>query len=123
MSPIQVPSTTRQSSRIKVLPRPDYKRQLGSSNRNPKQRGGYRVYDIYDRDSADPDWYVVKWFGYKDDCYDSTLPRSQLEKWNFGSDCDFVDGFKKWEKRGLKKGKVRTFKEYRKKHTVCTFYF
>ncbi|KAJ0392382.1 hypothetical protein P43SY_006342 [Pythium insidiosum] len=101
MSTAQASLATRRSQRIAAQERPIY---VFNRPRKPKS---YYVYSIYDRDAADPEWYWVKWFGFKDDRHDTAQHRDNLARDGFGDLCDYVDAFKEWEAEA-EDGEVRT---------------
>jgi hypothetical protein len=81
---------------------------------------------VYDRDPDDPEWYWVKWQGYKSANSDTPQHRSNLERDGFGDLCDYVDRFKKWQDDEKTKGKEiesLTFQSYRKVEKVSTILF
>lgn len=84
----------------------------------PKAKS-YHIYEIYDRDAADPEWYWVKWLNFKAERHDTAQHRLNLERDGFGEWCDYVDEFKVWE-ADAEDGEIRTFKLYKKKHPVSS---
>jgi hypothetical protein len=78
-----------------------------------KPKREYYIYEIYDRDANDEEWYWVKWFGYKNVMDDTAQHRQNLVEDGFGDLCDYVDAFKEWEEKA-EEGEIRTFKEFKK---------
>lgn len=96
---------------------------LNKPRKTPTPRT-YEVYQIYDRDEADEEWYWVKWFGFKDEVHDTAQHRSNLVRDGFEQHCDYVDDFKVWQAQG-EDGEVRTFPAFLKhqKVFICSLLF
>ena len=83
----------------------------------PRTRGRFYIYEVYDRDAADPEWYWVKWFGYREEKHDTAQHRDRLVEDKFGDLCDFVDAFKLWQAEAP--DDERTFPMFKATHPVC----
>jgi hypothetical protein len=110
-------SALRKSSRLAGKPRVVYYHVPPKESRKKSIPKKYAVYSVYDRDDADPEWYWVKWNGYRDDAHDTAQHRSHLETDGFGKLCDHVDAYKEWEAEG-DEGEIRLFEDYCKLHPV-----
>jgi hypothetical protein len=73
-------SALQKSSCLAGKPRVVYYHVPPKESRKKSIPKKYAVYSVYDRDDADPEWYWVKWNGYRDDAHDTASTEAALKQ-------------------------------------------
>lgn len=57
--------------------------------RSPNER--FHIYEIYDHDTVDPEWYWIKWRGFRVERHDTAQHRDRPVEDGCGALCNYVD--------------------------------